>query len=149
MRAADGHETHANGLGLTQDCVGRFARPILSVNPQKNGCIDDKRHTLGYSHPLKHFQWSTEKNEHLIAERGVSFEEVVSAIEHGGLLDVRQHPNAHRYPHQKLLLVEIDSYVYLVPVVEESTHYFMKTIIPSRKATLELRDRKGKNDTTQ
>jgi uncharacterized DUF497 family protein len=103
---------------------------------------------LSYSDPLKHFQWSTEKNERVVAERGVSFEQIVSAIEQGGLLDVRQHPNPDRYPRQKLLLVELDRYVYLVPVVEEPTYFFMKTIIPSRKATQELLERKGKNDTT-
>jgi hypothetical protein len=43
----------------------------------------------------------------------------VVAIQEGGLLDIRIHPNSSRYPNQRLLLVEVDHYVYLVPVVEE------------------------------
>jgi hypothetical protein len=103
---------------------------------------------LSYPDPLKPFHWNFEKNELLIAERGLGFPQVVIAIEQGGLVDVRQHPNVERYPNQKLLIVEIDDYVYLVPVVEESSHYFLKTIIPSRKATQELiLERKNANDT--
>ena len=103
---------------------------------------------MSYPDPLKPFHWNAEKNDLLVAERGLSFEQIVIAIEQGKLLDVRQHPNTERYPNQKLLLVEIDGYVYLVPVIEESSHYFLKTIIPSRKATQELLDRKNLNDTT-
>lgn len=103
---------------------------------------------MSYPDPLKTFYWNHEKNEQLIAERGLSFEQIVIAIEQGRCLDIRQHPNAEKYPRQKLLLVEIDGYVYLVPVVEEPAHYFLKTIIPSRKATQELLKGKNENDTT-
>jgi len=73
----------------------------------------------------------------LQAERGVSFERVVVAIEDGGLLDVLAHPNTRKYPNQRLLVVTWDAYVYLVPCVEEDDGYFLKTVIPSRKATRE------------
>lgn len=84
---------------------------------------------------MKPFRWGTEKNEQLIAERGVSFEQMVVAVEAGGLLDVLAHPNASRYPNQKVLVVASDGYAYLVPFVEQEDHFFLKTVIPSRKAT--------------
>lgn len=60
----------------------------------------------------------------------------MSAIEQGGLLDVVEHPNRRRYPEQRIYVVEIDRYVYLVPFVSEvDGTRFLKTIIPSRKAT--------------
>jgi len=79
--------------------------------------------------------WSTEKNIRLKAERGVSFEEVLSAMSHGGILDVQNHPNTGQYPNQRLLVVRIRGYAYLVPFVETKNEVFLKTIIPSRKAT--------------
>jgi uncharacterized DUF497 family protein len=84
---------------------------------------------------MKSFRWSPEKNEVLKAERGVSFESVVVAIESGGLLDVLAHPNQAKYPRQRILVVAADHYAYLVPFVEEEEYFFLKTIIPSRKAT--------------
>ena len=85
---------------------------------------------------VKPFQWSPEKNAELFAERGVSFEQVVVAIEDGGLLQVLSHPNPARYPRQRVMVVAWDAYAYLVPYVEEE-YFFLKTIIPSRKATRE------------
>ena len=84
---------------------------------------------------MKPFRWSPEKNELLKTERGVSFESMVVAIESGGLLDIMAHPNKSKYPRQRILVVAVDGYVYLVPFVEEEAYYFLKTIMPSRKAT--------------
>ena len=84
---------------------------------------------------MKPFRWNPDKNESLKLERDISFEEIVLAIEEGGLRDVLVHPNQGRYPGQVVLVVAYRNYVFLVPSVEESTHYFLKTIIPSRKAT--------------
>ncbi|MGI8784308.1 MAG: toxin [Acidobacteriota bacterium] len=84
---------------------------------------------------MKPFRWNPDKNESLKWERDVSFEEIVLAIEAGGLRDVLVHPNQGRYAGQLVLVVAYRDYVFLVPSVEESTHYFLKTIIPSRKAT--------------
>ena len=86
---------------------------------------------------MKIFSWNPEKNEQLKTERGISFEDVVLAIESGGLLDVVEHPNPGRYPNQGVYVVAIGSYVYLVPHVEEADYVFLKTIFPSRKATRE------------
>lgn len=84
---------------------------------------------------MKPFRWSSEKNDTLRADRGVSFESIVVAIESEGLLDVLAHPNQAKYPRQRVLVVAYDSYAYLVPFVEEEDYFFLKTIIPSRKAT--------------
>ena len=84
---------------------------------------------------MKPFRWNPEKNELLKADRGLSFEAVVVAVEADGLLDIVEHPNKARYPRQHVLIVSIDSYVHLVPFVEEADHFFLKTVIPSRKAT--------------
>ena len=84
---------------------------------------------------MKPFRWSPEKNEVLRHERGISFEEVTVAVEAGCLLDIVAHPHPKNYPRQKILLVDIANYAYLVPYVEEHDHFFLKTIIPSRKAT--------------
>ena len=84
---------------------------------------------------MKTFDWDPEKNAWLTKVRGVSFERVVFLIEHGGLLDIVAHHNPSRYPDQKILIVNMDSYAWLVPFVESPDHYFLKTIIPSRKAT--------------
>ena len=86
---------------------------------------------------MKLFRWSPEKNDALKAARGLSFEGITVAVESGGLLDILDHPNKVRYPNQRVLVVTFDNYAYLVPFVEESDHYFLKTIIPSRKATRE------------
>ena len=84
---------------------------------------------------MKYFSWSEEKNEFLKAERQVSFEDVVFYIEQGFLLDVLEHPNQEKYKGQKIFVVQMDDYVYLVPFVEDDREVFLKTIIPSRKAT--------------
>ena len=84
---------------------------------------------------MKPFRWGPEKNEQLMLERGISFEQMVVAIEAGGLLDILAHPNPSKYLKHKLLVVACDGYAYLVPLVEQDDHFFLKTVIPSRKAT--------------
>lgn len=84
---------------------------------------------------MKSFRWNPAKNGELLAERGLTFEQVVIAAEGGGLLDILSHPNVKKYPRQRIMVVTWDGYVYLVPYVEEAEHFFLKTVIPSRKAT--------------
>ena len=84
---------------------------------------------------MKTCSWSHEKNRRLKAERDVSFEEVVFYIERGQLLDIVEHQNQERYRGQRIFVVEIRDYAYLVPFVETEREIFLKTIIPSRKAT--------------
>lgn len=84
---------------------------------------------------MKPISWSLEKNELLRDERGVSFEDVVFHIMAGDILDTVNHPNQERYPGQQVHVIEIEGYAYLVPFVETDDEVFLKTIIPSRKAT--------------
>lgn len=94
---------------------------------------------------VKYFDWSAEKNEALKLERDISFEDILVAIEAGELLDILEHPNKKRYPNQKILVVKILNYVYLVPFVEDEQKYFLKTIFPSRKMTKKyLKERRTK-----
>ncbi len=83
----------------------------------------------------KVIRYSLEKNEQLKEERNIGFEDVLLAIENGGLLDDVEHPNKEKYPNQNIfiILVEIKEYVYLVPYVEDDESIFLKTIIPSRQ----------------
>lgn len=85
--------------------------------------------------PLKPYRWSIDKNNQLQQERQINFPAIVSAITEGKLLDTIKHPNQERYPNQRIFIVEIDRYVYLIPFVESDTEFFLKTIIPSRKMT--------------
>lgn len=83
------------------------------------------------------FRWENEKNEWLIKQRGVCFEQIVLLLEGQEVLDVLDHPNQKGYPGQKIAIVSIDNYAYIVPYVQEGNDIFLKTIIPSRKATRE------------
>ena len=40
-----------------------------------------------------------------------------------------------QYPDQRLFIVNVDGYAYIVPFVEDEDVIFLKTIIPSRKMT--------------
>jgi uncharacterized DUF497 family protein len=84
---------------------------------------------------MKYFTWNQEKNELLKKERGISFEEIVFHIEKGDVADLLEHPNQKRYPGQRVFIVLVDQYAYLVPFEESEEEIFLKTIIPSRKAT--------------
>ena len=94
---------------------------------------------------MKYFNWNNEKNEKLREKRGVSFEEVVLAIEQGQLLDILEHPNKNKYDNQNIIVIKLYNYVWLVPFVENENEVFLKTIIPSRKATKKYL-RGGKNN---
>lgn len=93
---------------------------------------------------MGHYKWNKEKNEKLKKERGISFEQIAMHVERCDVLDIVEHPNQKKYPNQQLLVVEINNYVYLVPFVEDENSKFLKTIIPSRKATRDYLG--GKNE---
>ncbi len=84
---------------------------------------------------MSHFVWNSEKNIQLIQERGISFERVIYHIERNEILNIIEHPNPSKYPGQRMFILDIGNYAYLVPFVETETEIFLKTIIPSRKAT--------------
>ena len=84
---------------------------------------------------MKRFNWDNNKNIELQKQRGISFEVVIYHIEIGKIVDILEHPNKTKYPNQKIFMININDYIYLVPFVENEKEVFLKTIIPSRKAT--------------
>ena len=112
---------------------------LYIFTPSGTGCVsinDDKRHSLYYTSGMeKVFEYDAKKNQQLKHERGISFEEVIVAIQADCLLDIVEHPNKIKYGHQKMYVVEINAYVYLVPFIENKKGVFLKTVFPSRKAT--------------
>jgi uncharacterized DUF497 family protein len=89
----------------------------------------------------KIYNWNPEKNQMLIQERGISFERIIFEISIGNEVAVVMHPNQEKYPGQMISVVQVDDYVYLVPFIETKSEIFLKTIIPSRKATREYRSK--------
>ena len=88
------------------------------------------------------YAFDPEKNAWLIRERGISFEQIIALIENGKLVQVLEHPDKVKYPHQLLYEVDVDGYIHVVPVVKKDGTLFLKTIYPSRKAM--RKNRKGK-----
>lgn len=93
---------------------------------------------------MSDFDWNKEKNEGLKSERNISFEDIVEAVSVGNLLKIIDHPNNDKYPKQKIMFVNVNNYVYLVPFVKSKNGYFLKTIIPSSKFTKQLLVKKEK-----
>jgi hypothetical protein len=84
-------------------------------------------------HTLKSYDWSEEKDIWLKRNRGIGFKEILFYLsEPGHLLDDAANPN---HPTQRIYVLDINSYIYLVPYVEDAKKIFLKTIYPSRKMT--------------
>jgi len=81
------------------------------------------------------FEWDPEKNEWLKKIRNISFEQIIFHLGQGDIWGISDHPNQEKYPGQKFFFVIVDNYIYIVPHVVEEKYIFLKTIIPSRKAT--------------
>jgi len=100
------------------------------------------RHTFSY---VK-FDWDSEKNKWLKAERNISFEEIALLLSNGILWKQAKHPNQEDYPHQKVFLIPIENYIYFVPFVIDGDTIFLKTAFPHRKATKDYLKEKGIRD---
>jgi len=94
--------------------------------------------------PEKEYRFDFEKSKKLRIERGIGFEEIIALLDETHILNVEQHPNQIRYPNQKVYTVSVDAYAYLVPFVSNEKEIFLKTIIPSRKATARYFGKDGK-----
>jgi hypothetical protein len=81
------------------------------------------------------YDFDPEKNAKLIELRGISFEEIITALGTEKMLDIIIHPNPVKYPKQKMYVLELNDYVYLVPFIENDNKIFLKTAFPSRQAT--------------
>ncbi len=81
------------------------------------------------------YRWNHEKNRLLLETRGITFDEIIQAICDGLVVNDSPHPNQEKYPNQRIMTIAIKDYAYLVPYVIDGNDFFLKTIIPSRKAT--------------
>ena len=81
------------------------------------------------------YEWDPKKNGWLKRERNISFEKIVFHLSQGDVWRVADHPDQENYPGQRIYFVIAENYIYLVPHVVEDDYVFLKTIIPSRKAT--------------
>jgi len=91
------------------------------------------------------FEWDPKKSEWLKKHRGVSFEEVVEAIEKGGLLRILRHKNPHKYPDQIMLIVNIKNYPWVVPCEIREDKLRLATVYPCRKYKKLLEETHGGN----
>jgi uncharacterized DUF497 family protein len=81
------------------------------------------------------YEWDPQKNEWLKEERNISFEKILFHLARGDVWKLADHPDQENYPGQKIYFVIVDEHIYLGPHVIEKDYIFLKTIIPSRKAT--------------
>lgn len=95
---------------------------------------------------MKVLNWSDEKSKKLKEERGYSFEDIVFFIQKQYILADYRHPNKNKYLNQRIMVLNIDNYAYLVPYTENGEELFLKTIIPSRKAAKLYLKGDGKNE---
>ena len=109
----------------------QIVRPEKQIGLLTNGTHGDRVILMS------EFDWSDEKNEVLERTRQVCFEDDVVCIQNGDVLDVIRHPNRERYPNQNMIVLNVGGYVWLIPYVKAKGVRFLKTIIPSRKATRE------------
>jgi len=93
------------------------------------------------------YEWNPEKNEILKRERNISFEKIVFHLSHGDVWKTADPPNQEQYPRQKLYFVNVEGYIHIVPHVVEDEYVFLKTIIPSRKATRDFEKEGEKHET--
>lgn len=89
------------------------------------------------------YEWNPEKNDEIKKERNVSFEKIVFHLSQGDVWKTADHPDQKKYPGQKIYFVIVEDYIYLVPYMVEDKYVFLKTVIPSRKATRDYK--KGGN----
>jgi uncharacterized DUF497 family protein len=81
------------------------------------------------------YEWDSNKNEWLKKMRGISFEQIIFHLSEGSIWKIADHPNQRKYPGQKLYYIAVEGYIYIVPYITDKEFVFLKTIIPSRKAT--------------
>ena len=99
-----------------------------------------------YSDKMK-FEWNPDKNEILKKERNISFEKVIFHLSQGDIWKTTDHPDQVKFPGQKLYFILIENYVYIVPHIMGDEIIFLKTIIPSRKATKLFKMEQEENET--
>lgn len=89
---------------------------------------------MSYNKIVENFDWNIEKNKKLQKERGINFEQAVQAILSNDLIKIEKNPSK-KHPNQLMYIIKINNYCYLVPFIKQKDKIFLKTVIPSRKAT--------------
>ena len=84
---------------------------------------------------MKYLNWDDEKSRKLKEERGISFEDIVFYIEKHYILADYENPNKEKYGNQRIMVINVNNYAYIVPYNQTDKEIYLKTIIPSRKAT--------------
>lgn len=77
---------------------------------------------------MKELKWSALKSERLKKTRGMSFEDIFKYR----VITTKNHPTIAG---QKIMLFEVNGYVWLAPCVATDEEIFLKTLYPSRKYT--------------
>ena len=90
--------------------------------------------------------WNDDKNALLKNNRDITFEEIAFLIHKNQVIEITNHPNQLKYPGQRIFVLKVRNYIYLVPFIETETEVFLKTIIPSRKATKRYLNKEGDNN---
>ena len=98
---------------------------------------------MSYIFQMKIINWNREKNDWLRKNRGICFEDILFYLDNNYLIDDVEHPNQSKYSGQRMMVLNILEYIYLVPYVESEDEIFLKTIIPSRKATKDYLENKN------
>jgi len=81
--------------------------------------------------------WDFDKNTFLKEHRNISFERIIIAIEQGDLIDILEHPDQSKYDGQKLYVVLIENYCWVISFKDNEDKSIRKliTAFPSRKLT--------------
>ena len=75
--------------------------------------------------------WDDDKNNKLIAERNISFNEISEIILNEEYLDILENPNRED---QMIFIVCLNNYIYVVPfIIDKLENIILKTAYPSRK----------------
>ncbi|WP_319560289.1 toxin [Marispirochaeta sp.] len=75
--------------------------------------------------------WDKEKNEKLILERNISFDEISQMIMDGKYMDIIENPVREG---QMYFVMEIQDYTWIVPfIIDEDDNIVLKTAYQSRK----------------
>ncbi|MEA2039382.1 MAG: toxin [Thermodesulfobacteriota bacterium] len=85
------------------------------------------------------YEWNPDKNEWLKRERNISFEKIIFHLSQEDIWKTSEHPDKTNYPGQQLYFVVVDDYIYIIPYIVEKIYIFLKTVIPSRKATKDFK----------
>jgi uncharacterized DUF497 family protein len=75
--------------------------------------------------------WEQNKNEWLILNRGISFEEISDKILNGEYIEILENPNREN---QQYFIMNIKNYTWIIPfLINQMDQIVLKTAFPSRK----------------